>query len=323
MLTPQEEKRIRRFNTTLSKKVTIEVRLSEDSRGTEFEQFCDRLVNIAPKIKMVVNGDEPESLPAIRIGPRLRYHGIPTGRELDPFLEALAYLDTKQADLPQSIKAKFTGASIPADIRVFVTPVCQFCPGVLRQILPLPFVVESISLTVIDGVLFTDLAEESKIRSAPTILLDEQFRWSGAITLDELSEAIVHRDPAMLGRPTLERLILDGGAFDLAEMMFDQGKIFPAFIDLLTDETLTVRLAAMVTAEELAAGNRELASQMIEPLKSRFQDAVDTVKGDILYILGELKSRKPLSVLNDVITGNYDAEVKEAAQEAVEKIRKG
>jgi hypothetical protein len=320
MLTPQEETRIHRFNATLSKEVTVEVHLSEDSRSAEFDQFCKRLVNIAPKIKTVVNGGEPESLPAIRIGPRLRYHGIPTGRELDPFLEALAYLDTKPADLPQSIKAKFTGTSVPADIRVFVTPVCQFCPGVLRQILPLPFVVESVSLTVIDGVLFTDLAEKSKIRSVPTILLDNQFRWSGAVTLDELSQAIVHRDPAMLGGPTLERMILDGGAFDLAEMMLNQGKIFPAFIDLLADETLNVRLAAMVTAEELAAGDHELASQMIEPLQSRFQDAVDTVKGDILYVLGEIRSRKPLPILNDVINGNYDAEVKEAAQEAVEKI---
>jgi hypothetical protein len=36
--------------------------------------------------------------------------------------------------------------------------------------------------------------------------------------------------------------------------------------------------------------------------------------------LGEIRSRKPLPILNDVINGNYDAEVKEAAQEAVEKI---
>jgi hypothetical protein len=320
MLTPKEETRIRRFNATLSKDVTIQVHRSEDSRGANLEQFCERLVSIAPRIKTVVNGDEPETLPAIRIGPRLRYHGIPNGKELEPFLEALAYLDTKPADLPQSIKAKFTGASLPADIRVFVTPVCQFCPGVLRQILPLPFAVESVSLTVIDGVLFTDLAEKSKIRSAPTILLDEQFRWSGAVTLEELSDAIVHRDPAMLGRPTLERLILDGGAFDLAEMMLGQGKIFPAFINLLADETMNVRLAAMVTAEELAARDHELALRMIEPLQNHFQDAVDTVKGDILYILGEIKSPKPLPILNDVITGNYDAEVKEAAREAVEKI---
>lgn len=323
MLTPQEETRIRRFNATLSKEVTIQVHLSEDSRGSELEQFCERLVNIAPKIKAVVNGDETESPPAIRIGPRLRYHGIPTGRELEPFLEALAYLDTKPADLPHSINAKFTGACVPADIRVFVTPVCQFCPAVLRQVLPLPFAAESVFLTVIDGVLFADLAEESKIRSVPTILLDNQFRWSGAVTLEELSEAIVHRDPAMLGRPTLERLILDGGAFDLAELMLNQGKIFPAFIDLLADEALNVRLAAMVTAEELAVCNHELASQMIEPLQNRFQDAVDTVKGDILYILGEIKSRKPLPILNDVITGNYDTEVKEAAREAMAKIQKG
>jgi len=322
MLTPLEEKRIHRFNATLSKEVTVEVHLSEDSRSAEFDQFCKQLVNIAPRIKTVVNGDDSESLPAIRIGPRLRYHGIPTGRELDPFLEALAYLDAKPADLPPSIKAKFTHTGVPANIRVFVTPVCQFCPGVLRQILPLPFAVESVSLTVIDGVLFTDLAEQSKIRSAPTILLDEQFRWSGAVTLVELSDAIVHRDPAMLGRPTFERLILEGGAFDLAEMMQDQDKIFPAFIELLTDETLNVRLAAMVTAEELAAGNHELASQMIEPLQSRFQDAVDTVKGDILYVLGEIRSRKPLPYLNDIINGDYDAEVKEAAQEAMEKIRR-
>ena len=56
-----------------------------------------------------------------------------------------------------------------------------------------------------------------------------------------------------LEKAALQRLVTEGGAYDLAGMMLSSGRTFEAFLDLLSEENFTVRLAAMVTMEELAA----------------------------------------------------------------------
>ncbi|MFZ1199276.1 MAG: hypothetical protein WAO07_03835, partial [Desulfobacterales bacterium] len=80
------------------------------------------------------------------------------------------------------------------------------------------------------------------------------------------------------------------------------------------------RLAAMVTMEELAAENLPLARQVLAPLRELYPRAVTTVKGDILYILGELKSSRSRPHLQSVLATEQNPEVLEAAREAIEKI---
>ena len=111
-----------------------------------------------------------------------------------------------------------------------------------------------------------------------------------------------------------------GNASQLAAMMLDSEKIFPAFIELLVNTTMFVRLGAMVVMEEIADQNPEIAAQVIEPLWKRFHGVADQVKGDILYVFGELSAAKSVPMLKAVINGAYSEEVKEAAREALEKI---
>jgi hypothetical protein len=46
----------------------------------------------------------------------------------------------------------------------------------------------------------------------------------------------------------------------------------------------------------------------------------DPVKGDIIYILGESGDPKTAPKMDMILSGEYDAEVKEAAREALEKM---
>jgi hypothetical protein len=55
-------------------------------------------------------------------------------------------------------------------------------------------------------------------------------------------------------------------------------------------------------------------------LWSCFEKADDTVKGDLLYVLGVVGNSATRAKLNRVIEGTYSEEVKEAAREALEKI---
>jgi hypothetical protein len=165
------------------------------------------------------------------------------------------------------------------------------------------------------------LAEHHGIRAAPTLLLDGHFRWTGVFDLEEVVALLRTRDPLSLGPASLERMLKDGAARRLAQMMAERNALFPALIDLLCRELWPVRLGAMVTLEELHALRPELARQVIAPLWGRFEEAADAVKGDILYLCGEIGEPTLVSRLVALLQGALSAEVRDAAEEALAKLK--
>ena len=264
----------------------------------------------------------PGELPAIGIGPRIDYCGVPAGNDLTVFLNTLKTLDRQTDRLPKDIAQRLRKIKPASDMTLFISPSCRFCPAVLNQIVPLPVEAECVYLTIIDATIFSDVAEANKVLSVPTVLVDGQYRWTGDVQFSDLCTAIEKRDPTQLDATVLQRMITEGGAFDLARMMLKSGRIFPAFIELLVNENLSVRLAAMVTVEEMAAEDVSAARKVIEPLWQRYSHMNDAVKGDILYIFGELRSPVTRDYIRWVLDTETNPEIKEAAHDALELINK-
>jgi hypothetical protein len=179
---------------------------------------------------------------------------------------------------------------------------------------------KNLQLTIVDGTLFPEMAQTQKIRSVPTIVLDNQFRWTGSVPLEELIETINTRDPISLGPASLENIIKEGGADRLAAMMLGAEKLFPAFYEMLTHDKWPIRLGAMVVMEEIIEANEYLATEVLEPLWNRFHQVPAQIQGDILHVFGETGDSRSVSWLESVLSGDFDQEVKEAAEEALEKI---
>lgn len=319
-MTSEEEKQIREWNNELSGDIQISLLVTEDQRSKEFMGFCENLTHLAPRIQVAQEEGEPNEAPAIQAGHALRYHAIPLGTELGPFLEALSVSDEKASSISVSIRNHLEKIKLPAVLRLYVSQQCPFCPVAVRHVTPLLAINEFIQLTIIDCTLFPEMARSNQIQSLPTLLLDEQFRWTGSFRLEEVVEIMTNRDPAKLGSSSLERMLKEGNAAQLAEMMLDKEEMFPAFLDLLIHKKWPVRLGAMVAMEEITDRNPELAAQVIDPLWERFHQVEDPVKGDIIYILGESGDYKIAPRMEMILSGEYHAEVKEAAGEALEKI---
>ncbi len=322
MFTALEKKQILKLNDRLSGDITLGRVDSEHPGNQAFKEFCDNLCHLAPKIKITNEEGSPAQPPQIVFGNGLRYQSVPTGHELQPFLEALIALGSNPPHLAESVKTRLKKDKLPATLTLFIAPQCTFCPTVVRQLIPLPMVDDQIQLIIIDGTLFPELAETHKIQAVPTLLLDEQFRWTGSVPLEEIINTINTRDPVSLGAASLENILKEGQASHLAAMMLDGEKIFPAFYDLLIHDKWPVRLAAMVVMEEIADQNPALASELIDCLWDRFYQLPDQIKGDILYMFGEIRDRRAVSWLDEVLAGDFDEEVKEAAKEALEKMPK-
>ena len=320
MFTPHEKKQIIKLNHQLSHDITIGLVASRHTSSKLFREFCDDLTRLAPKIKISKVETDPQDPPQILIGSGLRYQAVPAGYELQPFLEALAALESDSLKLAEPIKILLKKNKLPASLAVFIAPQCTFCPQMVRRLITLPMTNENLQLTIIDGTLFPEMMQTHQIRSVPTLLLDDQFRWTGSVPLEELIDAIITRDPASLRPASLESIIKEGGAGRLAAMMLETEKLFPAFYDVLTHNKWPIRLGAMVVIEEIAEKNPDLAAEALSPLWGRFHQASIQIQGDILHVFGDIGDPRSISWLETVLSGNFDQEVKEAAREAVEKI---
>jgi hypothetical protein len=320
-MTANEEKLIRRLNTILSQPIKITLIETAHKNSKALIAFCEKLSQLVQNIQLIKEGGDDHGAPMIGIGSGIRYQGVPTGTELEPFLEALAFNDSGLTHISESLKNRLHKIELPAVLSIYVAPQCKFCPQVVRQVLPLSHLNDHIQTVVIDCTQFPELMQEKKIQAVPTLILDDQFRWTGSVDLDEVVGLMIDRDPSLLGASSLEMILKDGNATQLAGMMLEKDQIFPAFYDVLTHPKWPVRLGAMVVMEELIDKRPDLAIQVLNPLWQRFYKVSEQIKGDILYIFGEIGNPQIIPQLQSVLNGEFGKDVKEAANEALKKVK--
>jgi hypothetical protein len=299
--------------------VQVTLQQSDDARCADFARFGDLLAGRFKQIRLRHEKLEPQARPALVLGDNIVCRFLPPAGK-DRWLEAaVSRLSTVAPKLPAAVGGA-AAIHLPAHVKIYVTPPCPHCPAVLEQLLALPFANPRIQITIIDAALFPELATADDIRSAPTTLLEDRFRWVGQIDPAELIQVMQTRDPSSLGAASLAALIKDGQAAEVAAMMVDHGAPFPALIDLITHPHWSIRLGAMVTLEQLAETAPGLARQAYEPLWERFHTAGDAVRGDILYLLGEIGAVELRARIQTVTTGGFSAEITETARETLEKL---
>ncbi|MFY9940668.1 MAG: thioredoxin family protein [Desulfobacterales bacterium] len=205
-------------------------------------------------------------------------------------------------------------------LQVFVAPGCPFCPGVVGQAVDLVARDVRLRLEVWDAALFPEKAAACGVRSVPAVLLGRTFRWTGAVAAAEIREALDSLENGGLGAAAMERMIQEGHAFDMLRLFQERGTVAPAFVVLLTHPLLTLRLGAMAVMETLAETHPGVAGGVLPSLWERFGAAETTVKGDILYVIGEVGDGRWKPVLAGVADSATDPEVRAAAAEALEKV---
>jgi hypothetical protein len=321
-MTPNEEQQIKHFNREIvDTKIQITVKMSNHSQSSEIHKFGELLSHLVPSliIKNERTDDESE-LPAIVIGNSLYYHAVPMGRELEPFLTALKMSvnigEHRLTDLKQNLSEPTSAASFD----IFIAHHCPFCPVTVRELIPLSFISNLIRISIIDVALFPDSALARGVRSVPMVFLDQSFSWTGAVDINEIIRVLENRDPTQLSTESLKKMLHEGLAGKVAEMMVNKGFIFPNFMELLVHTKWTVRLGAMTAVEELIFRDPKLALQLEESLWERFPDLEDPVKGDMLYILGETGNQKTISTIDSILKGNVSSDIQEAGHEAINTI---
>ena len=320
-MTPEEEKVIADRFEDLSNEIFITCNVSDDHRTDMFSSFCEQLSRPSPAVVVTYRkADEAKEPPSIEVNKRLIYHAIPEGLELAPFLDALSHVSDGPPPVHPDIEARLKNLKAPCFLKLFIAPECPYCPQMVVDLAPLTLINELVKLTIIDGLLFPEMAEPLDIKSAPTLLLDDRMQWTGQTPLAEIVDVMLNQDPSLISAASIEGLLEDGKAGLLAGMMVEQGMIFPNFYELLASEKWSVRLGAMVAMEEIIEQDKLLAAQCVEPLWERFPDLNKQVRGDVMYILGEAGTGYMIPRLEAFLRDSTDVETRESVKEAIETI---
>ena len=316
-----EEEIIRRWSAGAADDIRLQLLVTKDRRSENLSDFCDRLAELASQVSVQKKKLDAEDPPAIGILPNFRYHGVPEQKELEPFLEAVS-LAAGGSDAGRKYPSDLDRVELPAELSLFVAPACAHCPAMFRRLAPLAAGSEKVRLSVVDAALFRESAEKENIRSVPTLVLDGKYRFSGVVPVADVLQMLVSREPADMSASVLLGLIEEGSAEQVAELMRSHRLVFPALIDLLTDEKWPRRLGAMVAMESVAETDPALAAEAVPRLLGRIENLSDAVKGDVVYLLGEIGGPNIAALLTRFTGEDVSSELAEAAAEALEKVNR-
>jgi glutaredoxin len=298
---------------------TLKLLQTDHGEQTAFESFGNNLSALATSIR-VTPTDRKNLLPGFLLKENITYSALPLERELSPFLAGLSCIQTREPKPSPSIQTLLENIRIPCHLTLYIAMMCPHCPAVVNTVLPLAVFSEKINLEIIDGTLFPETAQTAKVLSAPCLILDDGFRWTGSVTAEELLSMITQRDVSKLSPQTLRTILEKGEALWICQEMIRAGIIFKGFVMLLQHELWSVRLGAMVVVETLAEERPELALKLCPLLIRAFDRCAIPVQGDLLYALGETGDMDTRTWIQTILEHLENEELKEAAEDAIESI---
>jgi len=116
-------------------------------------------------------------------------------------------------------------------------------------------------------------------------------------------------------------MIKGGDAELVAQMIIEKNRIFPSLLDLLCHSKWSIRLGAMVVLEGIGEKKPDLVKDALNLIWRRMDRLEDRVKGDMIYLIGELGDRGWISRLENLPLSEYHKDIQEVFKEAIETLR--
>lgn len=166
----------------------------------EMEEFIAELQGFSPKIK-VTKGLTPESkeakrhriayIPALLIhGYKIVYYGTPSGQEVVPFIDTLVEASLRTPKLKEESKRRISKITSPFHLRIFTTPTCPYCPGIVSTANRFALLNENFRVDVVDTLEFPKLVVKYQVTSVPKVVINDRLNIEGKVSEAEFVEKI-------------------------------------------------------------------------------------------------------------------------------------
>lgn len=113
--------------------------------------------------------------------PRIRFTGLPSGHEFRTLLDTLVMMDAGKTQLKDDVKELLRGIKKPVDLKIFVTPMCPYCPPAVATAHQFAMENKNVTSTMFEAMEFPDLAQKYGVMSVPKVLINEKFSFEGAV----------------------------------------------------------------------------------------------------------------------------------------------
>lgn len=288
-----------------------------DEKGNIIKKSVAYISKISDRIQTKIIKDDNCNESFLSVKPNLMIKGEVKGKILDILFDNAIEMGADKIRKYSEITKKIT---IPVFLKLYVAPNCPHCPIVARELSLLALTNSNIYIEIIDGLLYQEKVENDEIRSVPTLVFNENFRWVGQIQLEDVIEVLTNVDPKNLSSRSIKTMIEAGKANTVAELMLNDGVVFNSLFDLLLDEKWSIRLGAMVVAEEIGYKDINMANMLIDNLWRRYETVIDSVKGDIVYLIGEIGSEIYIDKLKALSVNNPGPELFDALKDSLETL---
>jgi glutaredoxin-like protein len=161
-------------------------------------QLAQELATTSPRIHVEVHAflapDDSaaakygiERIPAlVLLGPGrtdlgIRFYGIPAGYELATIVGDVIRLSTRQPDLKAPTRERLARLDGEADIKVFVTPTCPYCPHAAYLAHQMAMASGRVRADVIEASEFPELVDSYQVMGVPKIVINEHTEVEGAV----------------------------------------------------------------------------------------------------------------------------------------------
>jgi hypothetical protein len=297
----------------------LRVRQTNHALSRDWRAVVEQLAGVSDKLQPVYVSDPGDTPPFLEVKTNLRYYSLPTGLELEPFLETLRLLSEGRSQLsPRTLKS-LEAFLIPTRLELFITPSCPHCPAIVSLTGRLALANSYLEVSIFDVTLFPERAGERGVSAVPTLIINGRERFVGAVREEVLLDRFVNRGLSAFHPETFRRILKEGDATKLAAAMMAAGGVPEGALELLSDHDWSVRLGMMVVLEEIGAHRPDLVGRACSYLITLLAHRDPNRRGDAAFLLGLIGDAEALTRLASLVK-DESPEVADAAREAKERI---
>lgn len=290
------------------------------------QDWLDRLAAEAAGKIAILSGDPasqpflPAFSPQAEDAPSLlHYHFVPKGREEEPFREWLWHLaEAKPLASSQKDRRGATDRR-PAEVLLFVSAHCPNCPSAVRVVSALALETGLMTVHILDALERPELAEQYRIRSVPTLLIDRNLPVVGVPDRKKVLALLQRDKPAKVLQDQVLSLIHCGHVSEAAGILATG--LDPSFLAQgFQNPTFHEKLALLATLEEALEISPSCLDSLVDPLVPLLKAEQAPLRGDLADLLGKIGNIQALPAL-EALCQDPDPDVAEAAQEACSMLR--
>jgi glutaredoxin-like protein len=120
----------------------------------------------------------------------VKYYGIPAGTEFPGFIECIIDLSRGETLLSEASLASLASLESDVGIKVFVTPTCPYCPGMMRLAYQLAMASPKVHAETIEINEFPELAQRYGVQVVPLTVINDAAAIPGMVPEEQLVEQV-------------------------------------------------------------------------------------------------------------------------------------